>query len=225
MRATLIYVSQNRSDFDDLTRALPVEPLRTLHAHSYNEALDLARSHAPELVCTDLALDMRDGIELATELRQLPETEHTYIAVLSHRAENYVEVTALNAGADDYLIKPVNKRVLESRVRAWLRRLAIQGQLDQHRTSVNDVMLCDDNFTLTVQGKEIILQRKEFEIISLLFSRPRKVFSRNEIRLAVWGENDEVRNRTIDVHIRNLRFKIGARYIKTYKGIGYSFEA
>jgi two-component system alkaline phosphatase synthesis response regulator PhoP len=171
----------------------------------------------------DLLIDKKDAIDLLKEMDQLGLRRDTTVVVFSSRKENYVQITALNAGADDFLIKPVNRRVFESRLNAWLRRsTAFVGP--ESSGNPNEVLLNQERFSMQVNGEEIILQRREFEIISLLSSRPKKVYSRDEIKESIWGKSPKIRNRTIDVHIRNLRIKVGARYIKTYKGIGYSFD-
>jgi two-component system alkaline phosphatase synthesis response regulator PhoP len=138
--------------------------------------------------------------------------------------ENYVEIAALNAGADDFLVKPVNKRVFASRLNAWMRR-QVRSDIANGVSASNGAFNLDrDRYSLLVRNVEISLQRKEFEILALLASRPRKVFTRKEIKELVWGDVNKARNRTIDVHITNLRAKIGPDLIRTYKGVGYSFD-
>jgi two-component system alkaline phosphatase synthesis response regulator PhoP len=173
----------------------------------------------------DLVLDRKDAIDLLKEMEQNAIRRYTSVVILSERKENYVHITALNSGADDFLVKPVNKRVFASRLKSWLRKHASYQGLADFSKNGREVVLDEEKFVLVVKGNEVNLQRKEFEIISLLASKPKKVFSRDEIKEMVWGDSTHVRNRTIDVHIRNLRIKIGRKYIKTYKGIGYSFDA
>lgn len=213
-----------KSQFDDLVDLIPSSDYALHITDSISEALDIVKNQHPVLIIMDLQLANKDGIEITTELRNQAAFKNTTIVVCSDRKENYVQVMALNAGADDFLVKPINKRVFESRFNAWMRKMRNEDP-EHHIKAIKDLALNEEKFSISVKNREIILQRKEFEIMSLLFSKPRKVFSRHEIKAMVWGDTQNVRNRTIDVHIRNLRSKIGPRYIKTYKGIGYSFEA
>lgn len=224
MKSQILICKGVRSEFDKLISTLEDE-YRIHCATSSKEATALAYRVKPDLVLLDLELDNRDGIEVINELRSNPQLDNTLMVLFSDRRENYVHVMALNAGADDFMMKPVNKRVFQSRVKAWLRRVYGKNGHNGQRAVVHDLILDQEKYSLTVKEDEVLLQRKEFEIMSLLFSKPRKVFSRQEIKSMVWGDTQLVRNRTIDVHIRNLRSKIGNHYIKTYKGIGYSFEA
>ena len=200
--------------------------LKVSEVETGQEALEHLRSEHTDLILTDIQLGKIDAIELVSQIKQQHESlDFQTIVVFSERNENYVEVTALNAGADDFLVKPVNKRVFESRLNAWLRHF--EGRVSKlKRTKGNGaVVLDEERFSVHVRNSEVVLQRKEFEIISLLISKPKKVFSRDEIKDSVWVDTQDVRNRTIDVHIRNLRSKIGSKYIKTYKGIGYSYDS
>ncbi|MGB6036171.1 MAG: response regulator transcription factor, partial [Cryomorphaceae bacterium] len=179
----------------------------------------------PSLVIMDILLNGKDAIDLLKEMEQKSIRRYCSVVVLSDRRENYVEITALNSGAHDFMVKPVNKRVFVSRLRAWLRSHTLSRGAVNLSENGEDIILDRDRYILAAKGDEFLLQRKEFEIISLLASKPKKVFSRDEIKEMVWGDSNHlVRNRTIDVHIRNLRVKIGRGYIKTFKGVGYSFD-
>jgi len=166
-----------------------------------------------------------DGVEVCRNLRGKPEFDKTLIAFLTAREEDYSQIAALDVGGDDYITKPIRPRVFISRVKALLRRAEREEQADvSSAVQVGDLLI--DRERVTVQkGEEVIeLAKKEFELLQLLVSKPGKVFSREEIFNKVWGTDVIVGNRTIDVHIRKLREKIGDHYIKTIKGIGYKFE-
>lgn len=220
----VLCVKGSNSQFDQLSKVIEGENLTLKCIETSDEVIPYVRKRKPALILLDLVIDKKDAIDILKELEQISIRRHSCVVVFSERKENYVHITALNSGADDFLVKPVNKRVFASRLKAWLRKHAAHQGLTDYSGNGSEVVLDEEKFVLVVKGEEINLQRKEFEIISLLASKPKKVFSRDEIKELVWGENTNVRNRTIDVHIRNLRSKIGRKYIKTYKGIGYSFD-
>jgi two-component system alkaline phosphatase synthesis response regulator PhoP len=221
---TVLIIKGKNSQFEQFEKAISKAALDFFVVTDVEKGIRYLVEQRPSFLFMDLIVAGKDAIEILAEMHKSGMLTGCTCVVFSDRKEHYVEVSALDAGADDYLIKPVNKRVFSSRLHVWLRRqmqisIALNGGLP-----VVDFTLDEDRYALVVGGSEIILQRKEFEIISLLVSKPRKVFSRKEIRQVVWGSADKGKNRTIDVHIRNLRSKIGPRYIKTYKGVGYSFD-
>lgn len=163
-----------------------------------------------------------DGIETCRELRQLPEFKNTIIAFLTARDEDYSQIAGFEVGADDYITKPIKPRVFISRIRALLRRMETSDT--QQRLKVGDIEIDRERYMVVKAGTEIQLPRKEFELMSLLVSKPGRVFKREEILSKVWGNDTIVGDRTIDVHIRKLREKIGEDYFKTIKGIGYKFD-
>ncbi len=221
---TLLLVEGRNSQFGELAPILKKLKLTYKTVKSSDEALKYFSSESPIMVLMDLLIDAKDAIDLTGEIRNASENGWSNIVVFSERRENYVEITALNAGANDFMIKPVNKRLFESRLNAWLRQ-AVDTRNSHKETLLNgDIYLDEERYIAVVNQSEVVLQRKEFQIMFLLLSKPQKVFSRVEIKESVWLDSGRVRNRTIDVHIRNLRSKIGGRYIRTYKGIGYSFE-
>jgi two-component system alkaline phosphatase synthesis response regulator PhoP len=222
---SVLIVSGQNSQFEEL---IPIMEKFNLDVFRLRYILDVREhlnSGTPNLILTDILIDNKDAIDLISDIHRIREDELASIVVFSERKEHYVEVTALNAGADDFLVKPVNKRVFESRLNAWLRHLEIRSNRQNKVRGRGDVILDEEKFSAYVKNTEVLLQRKEFEIMSLLISKPKKVFSREEIKESVWVDVQNVRNRTIDVHIRNLRSKIGSKYIKTYKGIGYSYDS
>lgn len=221
---TLLLVEGRNSQFGELTSVLQKFKLDFKTVKSSEEALKVFTAETPGLVLMDLLIDAKDAIDLTGEIRNASKNGWSNIVVFSDRKENYVEITALNAGADDFMVKPVNKRLFESRLKAWLRQRVDTGSANGQDRLNGDIYLDEERYIAMVNNSEVVLQRKEFQIMSLLLSRPQKVFSRVEIKETVWLDSRRVRNRTIDVHIRNLRSKLGGEYIRTYKGIGYSFE-
>ena len=191
------------------------------------EALNLAKKIQPHLILLDIMMPELDGVEVCRELRNLPEFSQTIIAFLTARSEDYSQIVGFDVGGDDYITKPIRPRVLVSRIGALLRRFQTQ-QENPSENILNLGSLSIDKERVSVHRKgesqAIILAKKEFELLLLLASRPGKVFTRDEIFKQVWGNDVIVGNRTIDVHIRKIREKIGDDTIKTIKGIGYKFD-
>ncbi len=187
------------------------------------DALRLAKEHTPHLILLELVMPEFDGIDICIELRKNVLLANSLIVFCSSRSEDYSQIAAFNAGADDYIIKPVKTRVLITRLKALLKRLST---VQEPNVMVHEKGLVIDRerYLIFKDGEEIILPRKEFELLALMFANPRKVFTRKEISEQIWGYEIFAKNRTIDVHIRKLREKLGDQYIKTIKGIGYSLE-
>ncbi|RAV30407.1 response regulator transcription factor [Sinomicrobium soli] len=202
-----------------------------LSAEGYNvsvagngaEAVARAKKERPHLIILDVMMPEMDGMEACEQLRRIPELSGTIITFLTARGEDYSQVAGFDAGADDYITKPVKPKVLVSKVKALLRRLKDQQEPEESIVRVGDITINRDEYKIVQSGKEIILPRKEFELLSLLASRPGKVFKREEILDKVWGNEVIVGGRTIDVHIRKLREKIGDDHFNTVKGVGYKF--
>lgn len=189
-----------------------------------NEALRKARKFKPDLVLLDVMMPEMDGMETCTQIRKNEELQGTLIAFLTARGEDYSQIAGFEAGADDYIAKPVKPKVLSSRVKALLRRPQFQ-QEEEKDDGAGDVRVDKERFLVYKEGNEMSLPKKEFELLALLISKPGKVFTRDEILSGVWGDDVVVGDRTIDVHIRKLREKVGDAYIQTVKGVGYKFEA
>ncbi|MGS2738437.1 response regulator transcription factor [Sinomicrobium sp. M5D2P17] len=187
------------------------------------EAISKAKRERPHLVILDVMMPEMDGIEACEQLRKIPELSNTVITFLTARGEDYSQVAGFDAGADDYITKPIKPKVLVSKVKALLRRLKDQQEPEETVVKVGDITINRDEYKIVQKGNEIILPRKEFELLSLLASRPGKVFKREEILDKVWGNEVIVGGRTIDVHIRKLREKIGDDHFNTVKGVGYKF--
>lgn len=191
------------------------------------EALKVAAEVSPHLVLLDVMMPNMDGMETCRQLRKMPQTEDAVIAFLTARAEDYSQVAGFDAGADDYIAKPVRPNVLVSRIRALLKRVdsGAAAALETQSEPDNRSLIIDrERYVVVKNGEEIVLPRKMFELLALLYSKPQKVFLRDEIFTAVWGDDVVVGERTIDVHIRKLREKIGADYIVTVKGVGYKYQ-
>jgi two-component system alkaline phosphatase synthesis response regulator PhoP len=200
---------------------LKTEGFSVLTSSDSREAIQMAIINQPELVLVDLLMPDLDGIDICLELRKKAELKNSLIVFHTERNEDYSQIAAFNAGADDYIIKPIKARVLISRLTALLKRHNNANK----KTKVETGLQVDrERYLIFKDGEEIILPRKEFELLALLIASPRKVFTRKEISSMVWGYEVFTKNRTIDVHIRKLREKLGEKYIKTIKGIGYSIE-
>ena len=187
------------------------------------EAIQMAKKMNPHLIILDVMMPKMDGIETCRELRNLPEFKNTIITFLTARDEDYSQIAGFEVGADDYITKPIKPRVFISRIKALLRRL--ESNESSSKLQVGDIEIDRERYIVIKSGQEISLPRKEFELMNLLVSKPGRVFKREEILSKVWGNDTIVGDRTIDVHIRKLREKIGDDYFKTIKGIGYKFDA
>jgi len=221
---SVLVVEGENSQFPELMKSIERLHLPIQVVRSSTEALNVLVREAPALVLMDLLIDRKDAIDILNDIDAMNNKDGGTRVVFSERNEHYVEITALNSGADDFILKPVNHRVFASRLNAWLRHYAVRNRGNEGYIQRGDILLDEEKFAAFVKNVEVPLQRKEFEIVRLLISRPKRVFSRDEIKEQVWMNAQNVRNRTIDVHIRNLRGKLGEKYIKTYKGIGYSYD-
>ena len=187
------------------------------------EGVEKAKKILPHLIILDVMMPEMDGIEACEIIRRTPELESTIITFLTARGEDYSQVAGFEAGADDYITKPIKPKVLVSKVKALLRRLKKDSGGGDEIVSVGNIVINREEYKIVNNGKEITLPRKEFELLSLLTSKPNKVFKRETILDKVWGNEVVVGGRTIDVHIRKLREKIGEEHFKTVKGVGYKF--
>ena len=186
------------------------------------EAVKSAKKITPNLILLDIMMPEMDGIETCEKIRAIKSLENTLIAFLTARNEDYSQVAGFDAGADDYITKPIKPKVLISKVKSLLRRLKAESQEDSS-VKIGDITINRDEYLIFKGDKKIFLPRKEFELFSLLTSKPGKVFKRETILDSVWGNEVVVGGRTIDVHIRKLREKIGDNHFKTIKGVGYKF--
>lgn len=192
-------------------------------ASNGREALKVAKAERPDLIVLDIMMPGMDGVEVCNQLRQQPEFKNTVITFLTARGEDYSQIAGFEAGADDFITKPVRPKVFVSKVKALLKRTGADRPEEQV-LEVNGVRVDLEKVTVQVGGQEMHLPKKEFELLVLLMSKPGKVFKRDEIYGQIWGNELFVGDRTIDVHIRKLREKVGDDRIRTVKGIGYTFE-
>ena len=197
------------------------EGYQVLTAENGLEAVKIAKKELPHLIILDVMMPEMDGIEACEIIRKNPDLKDTIITFLTARGEDYSQVAGFDAGADDYITKPIKPKVLVSKVKALLRRFKEQEVVDS--VKIGNLVINRDEYKIILKGIEIVLPRKEFELLSLLASKPGKVFKRDEILDKVWGNEVVVGGRTIDVHIRKLREKIGDNSFKTIKGVGYKF--
>jgi two-component system alkaline phosphatase synthesis response regulator PhoP len=189
-------------------------------------ALELVSKEVPHLILLDVMMPEMDGIETCEKIRQLPALNNTIIAFLTARGEDYSQIAGFEAGGDDYITKPIKPKVLISRINAHLKRITRNKKEPTTEAEIfrrGDLQIDREKYLVYKGKKELMLPKKEFELLLLLSSKPGKVFTRDEIFESVWDENVIVGDRTIDVHIRKLREKIGEDYVKTIKGVGYKF--
>ena len=220
---TILIVDDEEDILEFLEYNLKKEDFDVYVASSGRKAIEIAQKVSPDLIILDVMMPDLDGIETCKELRDLPGLKNTLIAFLTARNEDYSQIAGFDAGADDFINKPIKPRVLISRIKALLRR---NNPLQQNQVFETESGLKIDRnkYVIELGGIEITLPKKEFELLALLASKPGHVFTRDNILSSVWGAQVVVGDRTIDVHIRKLREKIGDTAIKTVKGVGYKFE-
>ena len=200
---------------------LSSEGYQVITAENGFEAVKKAKKELPHLIILDVMMPEMDGVEACELIRKNPDLTNTIVTFLTARGEDYSQVAGFDAGADDYITKPIKPKVLVSKVKALLRRFKEEDIVNT--VKIGTLEINRDEYKIISKGKEIILPRKEFELLSLLASKPGKVFKRDEILDTVWGNEVIVGGRTIDVHIRKLREKLGDKSFKTVKGVGYKF--
>ena len=203
------------------------EGFEVFTAENGKEAIEKAKKITPHLILLDVMMPEMDGIETCEALRQDKNLKNTIIAFLTARGEDYSQIAGFDAGGDDYITKPVKPKVLISRIKALLKRFKSTSGEERSGEELiikqSNLVIDKERYIVIKEGEELILPKKEFELLVLLISKPDRVFTRDEIFSSVWGDNIIVGDRTIDVHIRKLREKIGDKHIKTIKGVGYKF--
>ena len=195
-----------------------------LQAANGPDAIRMANDNLPDLILLDIMMPGMDGVETCYELRKNPRLKNTIIAILTARSEEYSEIAGLEAGADDYIQKPIRPRLLLTRLKALLRRKEIPSTPETTGYDFGSLKIDPQSFQISIDNETIPLAKKEFEVLMLLASHPGKVFTREEMFQKVWGYTVPIASRTIDVHISKLREKVGERFIKTLKGVGYKLE-
>lgn len=218
----ILLVDDEPDILEFLSYNLRKEGYTVFTAATGEEGIALAKKEMPHLVLLDVMMPGVDGIEVCRELRSAQGMEGVVIAFLTARSEDYSHIAGFEAGADDYINKPIKPRVLLSRIKALLRRSP--NDAETKTVDAGKLRIDRESYLVFKDGQEISLPRKEFELLSLLASKPGKVFGRDEILNKVWGDEVVVGDRTIDVHIRKLREKLGEEFIRTVKGVGYKFE-
>ncbi len=227
-KPVILLVDDEDDILEFISYNLEKEGFAVFTAQNGLEAVEEARKLQPQLILLDLMMPEMDGITACEEIRKIPSLQNTLIAILTARGEDYSQIAGFEAGADDYITKPIRPKVLVSRVKALLKRIAAppagpEVSASSNSLTIGSLLIDKEKYLVKTGNEEIILPRKEFDLLSLLVSKPGKVFTREEIYTSVWGENVVVGDRTIDVHIRKLREKIGNDHIKTLKGVGYKF--
>ncbi|MEI7491117.1 MAG: response regulator transcription factor [Bacteroidota bacterium] len=221
---TIILLVDDEADIlEFLGYNLAKEGYQIIKASTGLFAIELARQHKPHLIILDIMMPGLDGIETCSQLRLIPELQNTLIVFLTARGEDYSQVAGFDAGADDYVMKPIKPKVFVSRIKALLKRFSSIPEISGNLMT-REFFIDVDRYLVIKNDEEIVLARKEFEILQLLVSRPNKVFTREEIFNQVWGEDVIVGDRTIDVHIRRIREKVRTGHIKTIKSVGYKYN-
>jgi two-component system alkaline phosphatase synthesis response regulator PhoP len=187
------------------------------------DAVEIARTFLPDLVLLDIMMPNQDGVETCRQLREIPDLGNAFIVFLTARSEEYSEVAAFDIGADDYITKPIKPRALMSRIAAIFRRGELKSN-DGNIIMVGKLTIDRSSYTIITEDKKITLPKKEFQLLYFLAQNPNKVFSRDDLLQNIWGSDVYVLARTVDVHIRKVREKIGEGFIRTVKGVGYKFE-
>lgn len=218
---TILLVDDEPDILEIVRYNLALEGYKIETAENGVEAIDKAKKVKPQLIIMDVMMPKMDGIEACEKIRSIPDLSETVITFLSARGEDFSQVAGLDAGADDYITKPIKPKVLVSKVKALLRRFKDEEESDKMK--LGDLVINREEYKILLGKEEIMLPKKEFELLALLASKPGKVFKRENILDSIWGNDVIVGGRTIDVHIRKLREKIGDERFKTVKGVGYKF--
>ncbi len=187
------------------------------------EGVEIAKKFHPDLVLLDIMMPKMDGVEACRQIRAMPELVNTFIVFLTARAEEYSEIAAFDGGADDYILKPIKPRALMSRISAIFRRDS-KKKTTSTQIKIGELVIDRTSYTIKINNREVSLPKKEFELLFFLAQNPNKVFNRDELLQNIWGSDVYVLARTVDVHIRKVREKIGEDYITTVKGVGYKFN-
>ena len=220
-----ILIVDDESDIRELIEYnLKKEGYQVFTASNGQEGVAEAKRVLPDLIILDIMMPKMDGIEACRILRTMNDFKNTFMVFLTARSEEYSEIAGFNVGADDYIAKPIKPRALTSRINAILRR-NVQSDIEiENKLEIGDLVIDREAFLVYQRGEKVVLAKKEFELLYLLASKPGKVFTREVILKNIWEDSVVVTNRTIDVHIRKLREKLGDKYVSTVKGVGYKFE-
>ncbi len=220
----ILLVDDEEDIVEFLSYNLSKEGFKVSSARNGLEALEKAKKEIPNLIILDVMMPEMDGITALEEMRKIKKLDNTLVVLLTARSEDYSQIVGFEAGADDYVTKPVKPKVLVKRVMALLRRSKSSGISNLGKLEIDNLVIDPVKYVVVKEGREIIVPKKVFELLYLLAATPNRVFSREEIFSQVWGDDVVVGDRTIDVHIRKIREKIGLQNIRTVKGVGYQFE-
>jgi len=218
----VLVVDDEPDILDLLDYNLAKEGYKVKTATNGKKAVEIAAKFLPDLILLDIMMPNQDGVETCRQLREIPDLYNTYIVFLTARSEEYSEVAAFDTGADDYITKPIKPRALMSRISAMFRREAKKKQ-KSNKISIGGLTIDRTSYTVTVNDEQVSLPKKEFELLYFLAQNPEKVHSRDDLLQNIWGSDVYVLARTVDVHIRKVREKVGSQYIVTVKGVGYKF--
>jgi two-component system alkaline phosphatase synthesis response regulator PhoP len=220
----ILLVDDEKDVLEFLSYNIKKEGYQVFTANNGSDAVDKAKEIVPQLIILDVMMPGIDGIETCNQIKEHTALQNTIVVFLTARGEDYSQIAGFEAGADDYITKPIKPKVLVSRIKALLRRYKNEEEENEGQVALKDFVIDKERYIILKDNNEISLPKKEFELLLLLTSKPNKVFSREEIFAKVWGTNVIVGDRTIDVHVRKIREKIGLQNIKTVKGVGYKFE-
>ena len=218
---TLLLVDDEQDILEMLKYNLEREGYKIICANNGKEAIQKALQYQPEVILMDVMMPEMDGIEACQEIRNLALAQQPIISFLTSRSEDYSQIAGFQAGGDDYIAKPIRPKVLISRLEALIRRLE-QNKVQSLPSS--QLKINRDKFLIEFQGQSLVFPKKEFELLEYLSKTPGKVYTRDQLLLTIWGTDTVVGERTVDVHIRKLREKLGNDYIRTIKGVGYTFN-
>jgi len=220
-KARVLIADDDPDILEILSFNLIKEDYEVFKAVNGKEALELAIQQNPDLIVLDVMMPYMDGVETCREIRKVETLEKSLVIFLTAMSDEESEITGLDSGADDYIVKPIKPKLFLKKIKSILRRKGLSEEV----MTFQDLVIDQERFIVTYKGNEISLPKKEFELMVLLASRPGVVFKRQEILNKVWGSDVIVGDRTIDVHIRKIRKKLGSDFIRTIKGVGYKFEA
>jgi two-component system alkaline phosphatase synthesis response regulator PhoP len=219
----IVVVDDDKTTLEKTTAVLLKEGYEVHATNNSEEAIHLVRKHLPQLLIIELMMPKVDGIDICIELKNEKELANVFIVVYTNRNDDYSQIAAFNAGADDYILKTTKERVFTTRIKVLLKSIN-KSAVDDKVIVFKELVINNESFYVLKDGEKIILPRREFELLMIMANDPRKIFSRKEISEKVWGNEISPGNRTIDVHIRHLRQKLGDQYIKTVKGHGYGLR-